>query len=242
MPSLKGEASSSMRRERPIFVAWRKADSLRAFTLVELLVVIAIIGILAAMILPALSKSKASSQSVLCANHMHQLTVAALVYDSDNRRLPSMLEWMYPRGAAVPAPGGTVPPTMDLTKGLLYPYLQSKAVFVCPSETRSIFPWGPIDHSYQVQCNICHAHDATQCLAPARTVYFLEATNLSRGLTFALAPPVVFNMAFRHAKKEHLVFMDAHFEKKTLAECMGAASSDPRFWNPNTTIGMMGNP
>ena len=235
-----------MRKVRPIFVAWRGSGSLRAFTLVELLVVIAIIGILAALLLPALSKSKTSSQSILCANHMHQIAVATMVYDSDNRRLPSMIEWLYSKtiGPAAPAPPGGIPlpTTMDLTKGLLYPYVQSKAAFVCPSETRSIAPWGLIDHSYQVQCNTCHAHDPTQCLAPARTVYFLEATNLSpgviNGLTSASLPPTA---AFRHAKREHFVFMDAHFEKMTRAEYNGD-STDPRFWSPNNATGLMGNP
>jgi prepilin-type N-terminal cleavage/methylation domain-containing protein len=236
------ETKSSVRKERPNFVAWRKADSPRAFTLVELLVVIAIIAILAAMILPALGKAKEASRETLCANHMHQIVVAALVYDSDNKRLPSMLEWLYPNsGNPVPAPLG-ISPNMDLTKGLLYPYLQTKTVFCCPSETGSIPGWGPIDHSYQVSCNTCHAHDATQCLAPARTVYFLEATNLSRGMEEGMATSFPTNLAFRHAKREHFVFMDAHFEKLTRAQFTNVSVGDPRFWYPNNIIGMFGNP
>jgi len=67
-------------------VVSHRATRQKGFTLIELLVVIAIIAILAAMLLPALSKSKEKAQQIKCVSNLRQLTTAAIMYQQDTGR------------------------------------------------------------------------------------------------------------------------------------------------------------
>jgi prepilin-type N-terminal cleavage/methylation domain-containing protein/prepilin-type processing-associated H-X9-DG protein len=63
-------------------------NSRKAFTLVELLVVIAIVGVLVALLLPAVQAARESARRTECANNLRQWTVATHLYHDAHRRLP----------------------------------------------------------------------------------------------------------------------------------------------------------
>src|ERR1041384_4415380 len=113
------------------------------FTLIELLVVIAIIAILAAMLLPALSKAKVRAQSISCMNNNKQLGLGFLMYAGDHEGvLPTTWSWV---SGNLNYSGGNTDNTntAKLLSAEVGPYVKNPGVFKCPAD-RSVGHFGSI--------------------------------------------------------------------------------------------------
>jgi len=143
---------------------YRHSSDTSAFTLIELLVVIAIIAILAAMLLPALSKAKLKAQQIGCLSNYRQLQFCWQMYTDDHiDNLPAneAINVSYNRAAlSVGANSwlqGNAWTDTDFTNiehGVLFNYNKAVGIYKCPGDKSTVRDKGLIPRTRSVTMNM----------------------------------------------------------------------------------------
>lgn len=207
------------------------AGLMNHFTLIELIIVISIIAILAALLLPALNKTRETAQTIVCASRFSSMGKAVIMYLNDNNDVIPVY-WQVGRNPYLPPEDPykrNIFGTGD--RGILAPYLGltqetrdigvilkdgRRGPLVCPAKKHSAdytaYSYGMNDHIYP--STVTAPVHITSLKHVSRSMFFGEPDFMA-GPLLKLYTTEANRIGYPHLGQTNVLFLDSHVEKRS---------------------------